>query len=100
MTIWNKYVQYKMIPSKVTFNRSSLIDSYTVPVCSYIHHRMGKCTDSYMCCYRSSYEVPIRLDMFLYVPVFFLWHGSAWHASGCQKGAADEPLRGSLNFKP
>ena len=71
MTIWNKYVQYKMIPSKVTFNRSSLIDSYTVPVCSYIHHRMGKCTDSYMCCYRSSYEVPIRLDMFLYVPVFF-----------------------------
>ena len=20
---------------------------------------------------------------------FFFWHGSAWHASGCQKGAAD-----------
>ena len=31
---------------------------------------------------------------------FFFWQGSAWHASGFQKGAADEPLRGSLNFKP
>jgi hypothetical protein len=34
------------------------------------------------------------------VPVFFFWHGSAWHASGCQKGAAEEPLRGCLNSKP
>jgi len=31
---------------------------------------------------------------------FFFWHGSAWHASGCQKGAAEEPLRGCLNSKP
>ena len=38
-------------------------------------------------------------EFFICVTVFF-WHGSAWHASGCQKGAADEPLRGSLNFKP
>jgi len=31
---------------------------------------------------------------------FFFWHGSARRASGCQKGAAEEPLRGCLNFKP
>jgi hypothetical protein len=31
---------------------------------------------------------------------FFFWHGSAWRASGCQKGAAEEPLRGCLNSKP
>ena len=31
---------------------------------------------------------------------FFFWHGSAWRASGCQKGATEEPLRGCLNFKP
>ena len=36
---------------------------------------------------------------FICVTVFF-WHGSAWHASGCQKGAAEEPLRGCLNSKP
>ena len=26
--------------------------------------------------------------------------GGAWHASGCKKGAAEEPLRGRLNYKP
>ena len=31
---------------------------------------------------------------------FFFRHGSARHASGCQKGAAEEPLRGRLNSKP
>ena len=38
-------------------------------------------------------------EFFICVTGFF-WQGSAWHASGFQKGAADEPLRGSLNFKP
>ena len=31
------------------------------------------------------------------VPDFFWGDGGAWHASGCQKGAAEEPLRGCLN---
>ena len=31
---------------------------------------------------------------------FVFWHGSVWHASVCQKGAADEPLRGCLTLNP
>ena len=31
---------------------------------------------------------------------FVFWHGSVWHASVCQKGAADEQLRGCLTLNP
>ena len=39
---------------------------------------------------------------FICVKDFFFWggDGGAWRASGCQKGAADEPLRGRLTYKP
>ena len=44
-------------------------------------------------------HILINCHLRICVAIFF-WDGSAWHASGRQKGAADEPLRGRLTYKP